>query len=376
MGRRRRWLSFALGGLAAGWVVSTFFSSPLVGLVPWRAPWWAALCGAVAFGLAGAALDRPPSMRSWAAHVRLLTAVLGAGALAGAAVGAILTVQQVAHAPLALVGSGAGAGLVLGLLSALVLLPGFAILARAAADPGTARPGSLTVRTEQRRAWYVLTGFVGTALLASLPDWLAYGSGQGPAPWESDLVALVLGGGVMALGALETATLMRMARLERARATMEQVLDAPTAVALACRCFVDLGVGEQLVGTRVRISPYRAVEQHGAVVYGDAARARGVLVGGLVRAAQSLLVIGAVVGCQRLAALPGAALWLQEQLCACGSVGACYQAWTMIREGRAGSIDGSEQEQFLSQACQLGLSVSACDKWAPAVPGEVPPTSR
>jgi hypothetical protein len=376
MGRRRRWLSFALGGLAAGWVVSTFFSSPLVGLVPWRAPWWAALCGAVAFGLAGAALDRPPSMRSWAEHVRLLTAVLGAGALAGAAVGAILTVRQMVRAQLALVGSGAGVGLGLGVLSALALLPGFAILSRAAADPGVARAGSLAVRTEQRRAWYVLTGFVGTALLASLPDWLAYGSGQSPAPWESDLVALVLGGGVVVLGTLETAALARMARLERARATMEQLPDPPTAVATVCQSFVDLGVGEQLVGTRVRTSPYRAVERHGAVVYGDVERARAVLFGGLFRAARSLLVIGAVVGCQRLAALPGAALWLQQQRCWCGSVGGCYQAWAMIHEGRAGATDSGEQEQLMSQACVLGIALSACDRWTPAVPDQAPPTSR
>jgi hypothetical protein len=365
MDMRRRWLSFALAGLAAGWIAATFFSSPLVALASWRVPVWAALCGALSFAVAGAALDRPPTVRSPAEHVRLLTAVLAAGALAGGAVGLIVSLQQTWRADR--VALNVGVGCALGALAAIVLLPGFAVLSGVSAEGGSARAGSLAVRTERRRAWSVLTGFVAVALLASLPDWLAYGSGQAPAPWEADVVAAVLAVGAVALAALEVLGLRRVARLERAQAAMEPVADAPAAVAGRCQSFVDLGVGEHLAGTRIRSSPYRAVERLGAVVYGDARLTRTVLVAGLSRAATCLLVIGGVVTCQRLTALPSAALWFQQQRCSGGSASGCYQAWAITRGQRISSAEGdrpalqAQEEQLLALACDHGIGLRVCD---------------
>jgi len=365
MDMRRRWLSFALAGLAVGWIAATFFSSPLVALSPWRAPSWAALCGALSFGVAGAVLDRPPTMRSMDEHVRLLLAVLVAGAMAGGAVGLIVAFRQTPRTDLAVLSAGVGS--VLGTLAALVLLPGFAILSRAAAEGGTARAGSVAVRTERRRAWSVLTGFVAFALLASLPDWLAYGSGRASAPWEADVVAAALTSGTLALGLLESLALRRVARLERAQAAMEALADAPGIVVATCQTFVDLGVGDHLAGTRIRSSPYRSAERLGAVVYGDARRTRTVLVAGLWRSARCLLVIGGVVACQRLVALPSVALWFAEQQCSAGSAAGCYHAWVMVRGSRIESLEEEQgarqvqEDQLLGQVCQLGMRLRACD---------------
>ncbi len=291
-------LPFALVGLVAGWLSGRAIGGPmfdraLVGALPE----WAALCGTLLGGVAGTFLwlrckdELGPSMkRRPLPKIPLPAVVLIAGALCGEAVGLLLPYGDVFRSPF------------LGLLCAVPLIPVAAYVVAAARRAARARHGSLVAGSDRRAVWSALAVTLAITTLASLPEWSSalFLQHSGP-PREAVLTALFASALIVGVLLLDLLSVLRLRRLVRIGATMEQREPGQIRDRTVLPC-VDLGLGEDLLAEVAYRSAYRHAGRITSLLVGDPDEARQALRSAIIRSLVSTLIATSVVAIHALAA--------------------------------------------------------------------------
>ena len=382
---------FAVVGAAAGWLSASFLGNPIVGLaVPGEERYATVAAGAVG-ALVGAALTRfcvvhLPWLQARALWVRLASAVLTGGTVAGALVGAASFGSAL----------GIGSAAVHGFFSAIAFVPVCALVLAAARRAERARLGSIVAGVDRRAVWAILAAALAVATLAALPGWPASRPEVASSPidplrarpWPALAMALAALAVTVVFAILDVAALLRVRKAAGAPDLQERDEAALDGRERAAR--LDLGLGAGLAAV-VAPSPsaYRGRERAVSLLLGSVPEARRAIRWALARALFSAAVIGLVLFAHRLAYGPtgtiayelhrcekgylrscslaadamiaahpeesvGAVLELRRRGCDAMDARSCAQAASMLESASSGSAWPPEARALRARGCDAG----------------------
>jgi hypothetical protein len=322
-------LPFAVVGAAAGWLSAGFVDSPLLGFEASRPA--AAACAAAMGGLLGLVLRQlcvggryryelgepspevRPRLDHWLVHSVLVLA-------AGAATGALTrTVSRDRESMVEwMLGATACAG---------VFVPVCLAVLSAGRRAQRARLGSLVATGDRRAVWGILAVLLAGTTVLALPEWPAWGAGEGSAPLAVPVV----------LVAAVAATLAIRAKDRRVAARAQAVLDADLSEGTAgdevngAPPAMDMGLGDETLGQVVRgAAAYRQRERIAALVKGSPEKAVATLERAAFRGSVALTAIGIVSAFHVAAGTQPAMLLYQDARCGAANPEACDAAVRLV----------------------------------------------